>query len=200
MLTCKICTELKDPNAFPINAIRYKNPTCKDCRNTRYRELRKLNPELAKVRDEARRAKPNYKEKHEKAHKNWLAKNDGYTAFNMRRYRAANPDYVQRELDKAKSNPDLKKYRLQKQLERQASNKALVNTYKQKPCMDCRQTFPPYVMDFDHVRGEKVGNISSMCANRPVATILTEIEKCDLVCSNCHRIRTNSRYPNKFNQ
>lgn len=56
------------------------------------------------------------------------------------------------------------------------------------PCMDCGNTFPPCAMDFDHrepsqkVKG--IGLISSWPA------MLKEIEKCDLVCSNCHRIRT----------
>lgn len=64
--------------------------------------------------------------------------------------------------------------------------------------MDCGNSFPPYVMDFDHVRGEKLGNVSSMCNNRPLTTIMKEIEKCDLVCANCHRIRTQKRFPNSY--
>lgn len=62
--------------------------------------------------------------------------------------------------------------------------------YKSKPCMDCGGTFPTYVMDFDHRRGEKVKSVSALLAstlNR--AKVEAEVAKCDLVCSNCHRVR-----------
>lgn len=47
-------------------------------------------------------------------------------------------------------------------------------------------------MDFDHVRGVKKYNISTAIFknNYSVDRVLLEINKCDLVCSNCHRIRT----------
>lgn len=46
-------------------------------------------------------------------------------------------------------------------------------------------------MDFDHVRGEKVADLSTMVNQcTTVAAIDAEIAKCDLVCANCHRIRT----------
>ncbi len=46
-------------------------------------------------------------------------------------------------------------------------------------------------MDFDHVRGEKKFNLGSVLALNVSAEILDEeIAKCDIVCANCHRIRT----------
>jgi len=49
-------------------------------------------------------------------------------------------------------------------------------------------------MDFDHVRGEKVLSISAMVHKGfSWESILAEIAKCDVVCSNCHRIRTAAR-------
>jgi hypothetical protein len=45
-------------------------------------------------------------------------------------------------------------------------------------------------MDFDH-REDKVEIVSRLLwANAAKEKILAEIAKCDLVCSNCHRIRT----------
>jgi hypothetical protein len=41
-------------------------------------------------------------------------------------------------------------------------------------------------MEFDHVQGDKVANPSSMTGKE----FFEEIEKCDMVCANCHRIRT----------
>ena len=70
-----------------------------------------------------------------------------------------------------------------------------INELKQQPCKDCGQSFPPYVMDFDH-RGneEKKGNIARLVTQSVSwATMAEEIAKCDLVCANCHRIRTYKR-------
>lgn len=66
---------------------------------------------------------------------------------------------------------------------------------KSNPCTDCGGQFPPYVMDFDHREGEaKLKGISNLVGHTaPWETIEAEIAKCDLVCSNCHRIRTYTR-------
>ena len=64
---------------------------------------------------------------------------------------------------------------------------------KSIPCMDCKIKYPYYVMDFDHRDGTtKKRNLSEM---RFVSKekFLEEANKCDIVCSNCHRIRTHNR-------
>jgi len=59
------------------------------------------------------------------------------------------------------------------------------------PCMDCGETFPTYVMQWDHLPGHvKVDEIGSMVGSRSRDFILAEIEKCELVCANCHVMRT----------
>lgn len=69
-----------------------------------------------------------------------------------------------------------------------------IDILKSVPCMDCGITYPPHVMDFDHVRGEKLFEIGlALSRNKAMPKILLEIEKCDVVCSNCHRIRTYNR-------
>ena len=68
---------------------------------------------------------------------------------------------------------------------------------KAVPCADCRGMFPPYVLDFDHVRGRKVGNIARLKMQTTRSVLLAEIAKCDVVCANCHRIRTYERWQSK---
>jgi hypothetical protein len=71
---------------------------------------------------------------------------------------------------------------------------AYINSVKKdKPCADCNVVFPPCCMDFDHLEGfVKLGSINKMLtANMDV--LRAEIAKCELVCSNCHRIRTIKR-------
>jgi lysyl-tRNA synthetase class I len=48
-------------------------------------------------------------------------------------------------------------------------------------------------MDFDHVRGRKHKNVSELIDSLSKKKIDEEIAKCEVVCSNCHRIRTHNR-------
>ena len=68
--------------------------------------------------------------------------------------------------------------------------KEFVNSFKDNPCMDCKKKYPTYVMDFDH-KGNKDFNLAR-AGDRRISNerILKEIKKCELVCANCHRIRT----------
>ena len=65
--------------------------------------------------------------------------------------------------------------------------KRLIAALKDTPCVDCGRTFHYCQMDFDHVRGVKIGNVSGMTSKK---AILAESLKCDVVCANCHRERT----------
>ena len=59
-------------------------------------------------------------------------------------------------------------------------------------CVDCGYREDSRALDFDHIKGEKTFNVSQMFGyskNR----LLAEIAKCEVVCANCHRIRTFDR-------
>lgn len=74
-----------------------------------------------------------------------------------------------------------------------ARQREYARSFKAQPCMDCGQSFPEYVMEFDHVRGEKKGNVLVMASKVSRAVLDAEIAKCDVVCANCHKIRTHFR-------
>lgn len=74
--------------------------------------------------------------------------------------------------------------------EQVARLREVVGELKRQPCTDCGECFPPYVMDFDHVRGTKVRSIGRLVAYGHEAGLRAELAKCDLVCANCHRERT----------
>ena len=67
---------------------------------------------------------------------------------------------------------------------------------KERPCTDCGQRYPHYVMEFDHVDGHIDGdgkhNVSGLTSQR-WSVVTTELAKCEVVCANCHRIRTWNR-------
>lgn len=63
-----------------------------------------------------------------------------------------------------------------------------------RPCTDCGRVFPPQVMQWDHLPGyQKLGDLSEDFWGRPREDVLAEIAKCELVCTNCHTIRTFER-------
>lgn len=61
------------------------------------------------------------------------------------------------------------------------------------PCKDCGKYYPSYVMDFDHISLDKEFNISILINYGNWEKLQAEIDKCEVVCSNCHRIRTHMR-------
>ena len=66
-----------------------------------------------------------------------------------------------------------------------------IDGQKRCPCVDCGGRFPPFLMDFDHVRGTKVTILAKLRSGRAsLSKIEAEIAKCEVVCANCHRIRT----------
>ena len=58
------------------------------------------------------------------------------------------------------------------------------------PCLDCGEP-DPVVLEFDHVRGQKVRAIGDLI-NRAASleTLRTEMAKCEVRCANCHRRKT----------
>lgn len=63
---------------------------------------------------------------------------------------------------------------------------------KDVPCTDCGGRYPHWVMDFDHLRDKKF-NVSRLIRYGSRQRLIAEIEKCEVVCSNCHRTRTWNR-------
>lgn len=62
-------------------------------------------------------------------------------------------------------------------------------------CLDCKLFWPPYILHFDHCRGQKLFDISWGAYNKGVNAVKVEIDKCDLICANCHAART---YPRRI--
>ena len=71
------------------------------------------------------------------------------------------------------------------------SRRILIDQMKlQSGCMDCGYAENAVALDFDHLPGcDKKFNISQSIVNHSWESVLAEIAKCEIVCSNCHRIR-----------
>ena len=57
-------------------------------------------------------------------------------------------------------------------------------------CFDCGYKWPPFVLEFDHIDpSTKLFNVGDASSVPSMEALEEEVEKCDLVCSNCHKIR-----------
>jgi hypothetical protein len=65
-----------------------------------------------------------------------------------------------------------------------------IRNAKNKPCTDCNVQYPYYVMQFDHIGEDKEHTIARLVNYTNLAMIDAEIAKCEVVCANCHAIRT----------
>lgn len=74
----------------------------------------------------------------------------------------------------------------------EGKRKYVCDYLSEKSCVDCNNN-DILVLEFDHVRGKKYKMISQMIKSTSLDKIKIEIEKCDVVCSNCHSRRTEIR-------
>jgi hypothetical protein len=81
--------------------------------------------------------------------------------------------------------------RVSKEALRLERTRYLLNFFKTHPCVDCGES-DPVVLEFDHLEN-KAFSIGAKLVQFAWQTILDEIEKCEVVCANCHRRRTAQR-------
>lgn len=70
--------------------------------------------------------------------------------------------------------------------------KRFIEEYKQSNsvCADCGISYPPHILDFDHIKGTKIDGVANLVRAANMDLIKDEIDKCEIVCANCHRHRT----------
>jgi hypothetical protein len=83
-------------------------------------------------------------------------------------------------------------YSLQTNKERAIRNQQFVWDYlKEHPCVECGES-NPIVLQFDHIdENDKTKEISKLVTEKyGIDTIKKEIDKCQVLCANCHLKRT----------
>ena len=80
----------------------------------------------------------------------------------------------------------------------QGRNREAINDYvrqykESNPCKDCGKYYAYWIMDLDHLENKTFNVSAHRHHTKSLDTVKKEIEKCDLVCANCHRDRTYSR-------
>ncbi|GAA1936604.1 hypothetical protein GCM10009775_30640 [Microbacterium aoyamense] len=98
---------------------------------------------------------------------------------------------------KAAGLPTARESTRRRQAKRREERRAIVDAAKAQPCADCGQRYDPRQVDLDHLPGvDKVAGVSSMVRRWGVTLeqLQAEIAKCEVVCANCHRLRTAVRW------
>lgn len=67
----------------------------------------------------------------------------------------------------------------------------IIDFFKTHPCVDCQET-DPVVLEFDHLRDKK-HNVSRLTSGS-FEKLISEIEKCEVRCANCHRKKTAKQF------
>lgn len=106
-------------------------------------------------------------------------------------YEKKHPDRV---IEQTKRYKDKYKDRLRLnastwQKEKGRLNKLKAIEYLGGKCVDCGQKFPPYIYDFHHINPEIKEFSITKIMGRTWEKIIPELDKCVLLCSNCHRTR-----------
>lgn len=100
------------------------------------------------------------------------------------------------EKEKWKKSPNVRvKHRNQLNSRRLRNKQYIWDFLKNRSCMDCGIN-NPIVLEFDHRDPlNKRENVSDMAAwGLSLKVIQEEVDKCDVVCSNCHKIRTAKQF------
>jgi transposase len=123
---------------------------------------------------------------------------------NILRLRAEGKSYreIQEELDCSKGTISyhLGEGQKEKVISRTRSRRHSISKYiaeykESRGCRDCGGMYPYFVLDLDHREPsqKEFGLAQARTVTKDIERIKKEIEKCDVVCANCHRVRTYAR-------
>ena len=101
-----------------------------------------------------------------------------------------NRRYTQSAKGKATRSREARRNHARRMAKYRATARDFVRSHKNVPCADCGGRFDPVCMDFDHRPGEVKLFDVSQAKSHALDEVIAEIAKCDVVCANCHRLRT----------
>lgn len=96
--------------------------------------------------------------------------------------------------DHYKTNPNRRTYiNENRKIAKNKSREYIDNYLSKNPCIDCGES-DIIVLEFDHVRGNKLFAISSKIGRISLNNLKAEILKCEVRCANCHRRKTAKQF------
>lgn len=111
------------------------------------------------------------KQRRKESNKKWVEKNKSKVKANQTAWRLAN-----------------KELRHKQQRERAQNFKRKAIEYCGGCCQQCGGVFPPAVYDFHHINPDEKELLISKMLSHSWENIKKELDKCLLLCANCHRL------------
>lgn len=103
--------------------------------------------------------------------------------------RACQKEYCKAHYRRFGHAHNIRRYANQKRYRKRNATK-LWEYLSEQTCVDCGES-DKRVLEFDHVRGDKIESVGVLCAQGiSWRRVVAEIAKCDVRCANCHRRRT----------
>lgn len=212
---CGKCHQVKSAGSFRKNKATWNGlqGVCKDCKKKEYASKiadpeahkNKMAAEKQKQKEEATatfleccrckklKVRSDFRPRDDRARKaNYACKEcenivcAEYRENNKDKVEAATAKWVKKHPEEVKNinNKSKKKVR--------DDARKFTDKLKDVPCLDCKNCFPSVCMHFDHLR-DKEFNISQKIGKVSMEKLQAEIDKCEVVCANCHAIRTQKR-------
>ena len=100
------------------------------------------------------------------------------------------PPNYHRDWQRVRASDDPEWYSKRKLLRSAArrNNKTKAVEYKGGKCQRCSNVFPDCCYDFHHLDAEEINAVPSSVLHLSWKRIVEELDKCIMVCANCHRI------------
>jgi transposase len=73
---------------------------------------------------------------------------------------------------------------------RSSITKHIQSVKQETPCADCKENYPYWVMEFDHLDNKSFTISHFKHTTYSLDRVKAEIAKCEVVCANCHKNRT----------
>lgn len=101
---------------------------------------------------------------------------------------------------KNQTDEEYRAYMAKYMRDRYERNKQIIRKLKtDRGCKDCGYNEHFAALEFDHVDGrDREQDTVARLMGKSINRIMQEIEKCEVVCGNCHRIRTFNRLQDKL--
>jgi transposase len=116
----------------------------------------------------------------------------GYSYSQIQKELGCSKGTISYHVGVGQKNKSLKRTR-----DRRDKIKKYIQEYKQgKSCTDCKEDYPYWILEFDHLKNKKFNISEYRTKTISLDIVKEEIEKCEIVCSNCHKNRTYLRLQN----
>ena len=118
------------------------------------------------------------------ASKEYYLNNKEHVLKKSKAWYEANEEYVRA----LRATPEWKAARKAKRQELKREKKRKAIDMLGGMCARCQGKFPLCCYDFHHKEGEDKNDLVGYLLNKPWSLVEAEIQKCEVLCANCHRI------------